>query len=177
MTQGTYRFAPNHDRVKNETQLPSRVQTLAPISPVEGQRSVSSTFRVYLAQGSREGKKNRYHKRGLWLICTKTNKWVVLQKRSSGSILVRVGITALPSIAVTSAGTLRVIQWDLYCNAIIWLFQATVSTLAIATASPLPHGEENTDNEKKTENEQPDDDTDDGTRNAFRLRNMSEGGG
>lgn len=110
------------------------------------------------------------------LICTKTNKLVILQKCSSGSgILVRIGVTALPSLAVTSASTPSVIKWNM-CTDIICLFHATVSTLAVTTFSPLPHGEEKTTDEKKAENDQPNNDTDDGTRDAFDLRGVSDKG-
>jgi hypothetical protein len=59
--------------------------------------------------------------------------------------LVRVGVTALSSIAVTATATLSVIKRNLYgTGPIIWLFEATISTLAITTVSDPHHSEDNT---------------------------------
>ena len=48
------------------------------------------------------------------LIRMETSKRIVLQKRSSKSILVWVSVAALSSLAVTAAATLSVIEWNFY---------------------------------------------------------------
>ena len=76
---------------------------------------------------------------------------MVLQKCSSESIFVWVGVAALSSITVTTAGTLCVINWNLYGSSpTIWLPKATVSTLAVTTVSPPHHGEDNSADKNKT---------------------------
>ena len=89
----------------------SRLLTLAPISPVVV-GSISST---------RFKQEKKYYSR-VALMRTKTDKLVVLQVCSSGSILVRVGVTTLPSLAIASAGTLITIKWNMWGDAIIWFF-------------------------------------------------------
>jgi len=109
------------------------------------------------------------------VICAKTNKRIVgLHRRLSESILVRVGVTALSSIAVAAAAALRVIEWNLYGTGIIWLSKATVRTLAVATFSQPHHSEDDNTDDKKGDNDHP---NDDGTQDASPLTDMSDGRG
>ena len=109
------------------------------------------------------------------IICTKTNKRVVLQKRPSESILVRVGVTALSSLAVTAATTLSIVERNFYGTCIIlWLSEATVRALAVATFSHPQHTEDDTTDDKKADNDHP---NDDGGQELSSLTDASDGGG
>ena len=102
-----------------------------------------------------------------------TNKWVVLQKCPSKSILVWVGVAALSSITVTTAGTLRVIKRNFHrTDPIIWRAKAAISTLTVTTVPYLHHGKDNTPDERKASDDRT---GDDGRQVALDLTVMSGG--
>lgn len=91
---------------------------------------------------------------------------------SESLIPVRIGVAALSSLAVTTAGTLRVIKRNFHgTNSVIWRSKATVSTLAITTVSYLGYDEDHTtDNGKATQDRS----NNDGSQVAFDLTGISE---